>query len=218
LNRSTSEDETMPPDADTYWATVRDQRRALADQVGALDPAAWDSPSWCAGWRVRDVLGHLVHLAEASQLSMAGDMVRHGGRPNQALARCATRLGDLPVADLADRLRAGSGGRFHVPGMPRTIVLGEVLAHGSDMLRPLSLSLSVSAQTVTPVLDTYWRVGRVAFGTKATRRVRLVATDSEWAHGTGDEVRGTSLDLLLLLANRTQVLPALSGAGVDRLS
>jgi uncharacterized protein (TIGR03083 family) len=213
----------MSPATDSYWSTVRSQRIGLADQVGGLDSAAWDSPSWCDGWRVRDVLGHLVHLAEASQLSMGLDMLRNGGLTNRALSRCACRLGALPVPDLADRLRAAANGRFHVAGVARTIVLGELAAHGSDMLRPLSLDVAVPPAELTPVLDTYVRFGRVAFGRKdrgafGRGQVCLVATDCGWRHGHGDELRGRAIDLLLLLANRRQVLPELSGPGLDHLT
>jgi uncharacterized protein (TIGR03083 family) len=206
----------MAPPTDNYWSAVHAQRIMLADQVDALDPTAWDSPSWCDGWRVRDVLGHLVHLAEASPHSMALDMMRNGIRPNMALSHCAVALGHQAVPDLTSRLRAAAGGRFHVIGTPRTVVLGEVVTHGSDLLRPLSLDVAISGEHLIPVLDAYRRFGRVAFGTKTIGTVRLVATDCDWAHGGGDEVKGRAIDLLLLLANRRQVLPALTGPGVER--
>lgn len=48
-------------------------RRQFADQVESLDETAWNSASWCEGWRVRDVLAHLVQGAEATYLSMSRD-------------------------------------------------------------------------------------------------------------------------------------------------
>jgi|HubBroStandDraft_1064217.scaffolds.fasta_scaffold377058_1 uncharacterized protein (TIGR03083 family) len=208
----------MPDTADEYWHSVRAQRIALADQVSELDPAAWDSPSWCEGWRVRDVLGHLVHIAEATQLSQVRDVLGNGVRVNTALSRCAVARGALAVPDLCDRLRAAASGRFRVPGLPRTVVLAEVVTHGSDMLRPLGLDIAVSADHVSPLLDVYYRLGRLAFGVEPSKAVRLEATDCAWSRGNGDEVRGRAIDLLLLMANRRQVLPALSGPGLDQLS
>ena len=41
------------------WALVAGQRRELADAVAGLPGAAWDTPSLCAGWRVRDVVAHV---------------------------------------------------------------------------------------------------------------------------------------------------------------
>ncbi|HVA05948.1 MAG TPA: maleylpyruvate isomerase family mycothiol-dependent enzyme [Acidimicrobiales bacterium] len=206
----------MASSTDTYWSDVSRQRRVLADHVDALDPAAWDAPSWCEGWRVRDVLGHLVFLAEASQLSMSVAMVRSGFRPNALLDRRARALGDLGVPELADRLRAASAGRFHIAGLPRAVVMGEVVTHGADMLRPLGQQVELHPAALIPVLNLYGRIGSLAFGGERSIGVRLVATDCNWSHGNGDEVRGRAVDLLLLLANRRQVLPALSGAGVKR--
>jgi hypothetical protein len=45
----------------------------------------------------------------------------------------------------------------------------------------------------------------------------LVATDLDWSRGDGPEVRGKGIDLLLLVANRRQVLPRLEGPGVTGL-
>ena len=39
-------------------------RRQFADQMESLDETVWNSASWLEGWRVRDVLGHLVQGAE----------------------------------------------------------------------------------------------------------------------------------------------------------
>ena len=41
----------------------------FADQVESLDETAWNAASWCSGWRVRDVLAHLVRGAEMTPLS-----------------------------------------------------------------------------------------------------------------------------------------------------
>jgi uncharacterized protein (TIGR03083 family) len=53
------------------WAQVEAERIALTGRVLALSPEEWDHPSRCQEWRVRDVLGHLVHLAETPLRSRA---------------------------------------------------------------------------------------------------------------------------------------------------
>jgi len=35
------------------------ERRELADLLDELTPAQWDTPSLCAGWRVREVAAHM---------------------------------------------------------------------------------------------------------------------------------------------------------------
>jgi uncharacterized protein (TIGR03083 family) len=40
---------------------------ALADALAPLDDAAWDTPSLCAGWRVREVVAHVTMPARYDQ-------------------------------------------------------------------------------------------------------------------------------------------------------
>lgn len=199
------------------WARVRALRLAFADQVDALGDDEIHAASWCEGWRVREVLGHLVHLAEATQASMARDVVHGGVLPDRALDRCARRLAERPPVELTSRLRAAADGRFHVLGSPSVVALGEVLVHGNDALRPLDRALDGEPADAGAVLDVYVRIGRLAFHRRQARGVRLAADDLAWAAGSGPEVRGRAVDLLLLLANRPQVVPALRGPGTAGL-
>jgi hypothetical protein len=64
------------------------------------------------------------------------------------------------------------------------------------------------------VLDAYWRRGRTIVHAAPHRGHRLVATDLDWTRGSGPEVRGKAIDLVLLVANRRQVLPNLEGPGL----
>ena len=116
------------------WRAVEERRIALAERVGGLDSAQWDAPSWCEGWRVRDVFAHLVHLAEATQWSMTRDLLANGVAPNKALDRVARRLADEPQSELASRLTAAADGRYHVVGSPAAVALGEVITHAADLL------------------------------------------------------------------------------------
>jgi len=50
------------------------QRHLFADRIESLDESSWDESSWCAGWRVRDVLAHLVRNAESTPWSLVGDL------------------------------------------------------------------------------------------------------------------------------------------------
>jgi uncharacterized protein (TIGR03083 family) len=199
------------------WERVAHYRCEVADRLEALDGAAVDEASWCEGWRVRDVAGHLVHLAEASQLSMLRDLASNGLAPERAVSTVARRFGELPVPELARRLRQAAGGRYHVPGSPRAVALGELLVHGEDALRPVGHSLDAAPQDVAPVLDVYRRISRFVFHQRVPKDLRLVASDTEWTSGTGPELRGRAIDLLLLLANRRQVVAHLEGPGLAGL-
>jgi uncharacterized protein (TIGR03083 family) len=207
------------------WERIRSNRLVLADRLGTLSDTEASSPSWCAGWRVRDVLGHLVHLAEATGASMLGDGLR-AGTPNRTLDKAARRLGERPVPELCDRLRRAADGRFRLPSAPIAVALGEVVVHGNDALRPIGSAFHPGPDDLRAVLDAYGRIARLTFRTTAPilggrgalpriRRVRLVATDLDWSVGRGVEVQGKAVDLALLLANRPQVIPSLLGEGKE---
>lgn len=200
------------------WAKVAAYRGRIADAVGTLTPEQWDAPSWCPGWRVRDVLGHLVHLAEASQVSMLRDLSHHPIRPDRALDLMARRLGGEPVSVLAERLRRAQHGTFRVVGFPPKVALGDVLVHANDALRALLLDFGVDPEDTVPVLNIYRRISGFVFHARPHRNVRLVATDVQWSFGDGPDVNGRAIDLLMLMANRRQVLGALSGPGVTHLA
>ena len=189
-------------------------RGQFADRIEMLDETAWDTASWCPGWRVRDVLAHLVRGAEMTPLSLTRDLLRSGLRPDRAVNIAAKRLGDAPVAELADRLRAAAEGGFRLPGFPEAMGLGDVLVHSADAFRPLGLDVDAPPADAVPVLDAYWSRGRMVVHAEPQQGRRLVATDLDWSRGSGPEVRGKAIDLVLLVANRRQVLPRLEGPGL----
>jgi uncharacterized protein (TIGR03083 family) len=203
------------PDSDVRQEVVR-LRRQFADRIESLDDAAWNTASWCAGWRMRDVLAHLVRNAEMSYRSLTLDLLRGGFRPDHSVDKAARRLGDVPVPELAERLRTASGG-VHLPGSPEAMGLVDLLVHSADAFRPVGLDVEAPASDVAPALDALWKTGRVVVHAVPHAGRRLVATDLEWSRGSGPEVRGKGMDLLLLIANRRQVLPALAGPGLAGL-
>jgi uncharacterized protein (TIGR03083 family) len=192
-------------------------RLQFADQVESLDETAWNAASWCAGWRVRDVLAHLVRGAEMTPLALTRILFRGGLRPDRAVSNAAKQLGDVPVVELADRLRVAADGGLRLPGFPEAMGLGDVLVHSADAFRPLGLDVDAPPAAVALVLDAYWRRGRMLVHAEPQRGRRLVATDLAWTKGSGPEVRGKAIDLVLLVSNRRQVLPCLEGPGLAGL-
>jgi uncharacterized protein (TIGR03083 family) len=192
-------------------------RHTFADRIESLDETAWDTPSWCEGWRVRDVLAHLVRNAEATPLSMTGDLLRGGFRPDYSVSKAAKRLGDLPVPVLAGRLRKAADDRLRAGGSSKAFGMGDILVHSADAFRPVGLAEDVSPEVAGSVLDAYWGRARMVVHASPHRGRRLVATDLDWARGSGPEVKGRAIDLVLLVANRRQVLPRLEGPGLAGL-
>ena len=87
------------------WGEVRRLRIEFADGIAGLSANQWDTPSWCAGWRVRDVLGHLVSMRETKLPALGWEIIRNGFRPDRAVDRLARASGDQPVPELVERLR-----------------------------------------------------------------------------------------------------------------
>lgn len=191
-------------------------RGLFADQIESLDESAWCTPSWCEGWRMHEVLAHLVRNAEMSYRSLTLDLLRGGFRPDQSVSKAARRLGEVPVPELADRLRTAKGG-VRLPGFPEAMGLVDPLVHSADAFRPVGLDLDAPPSDVRPALDALWKRGRVVVHAIPHAGRRLVATDLDWSKGTGPEVRGRGIDLLLLIANRRQVFPSLEGPGLEGL-
>jgi len=70
---------------------------SFAALIGSLDATAWDAPTRCAGFLVRDVAGHVVGLAEDVAKGVPGS--------RNAEEEAASVRGDSP-AQVAARLRA----------------------------------------------------------------------------------------------------------------
>lgn len=196
---------------------LRRLRLEFADAIATLSPEQWDAPSWCTGWRVRDVLGHLVGMRETGPLSMFWQTVRSGFRPDGAVDRMARSVGSQPVPDLVERLRRAADGSFHLVGVPSELGLGDLLVHSADALRPAGIIPDPPIADVVVVLDTYKKWGRRIVHAAPHRGVSLAASDAHWRQGIGPEVRGKAIDLLLLVANRLQVVDRLDGPGIAQL-
>jgi uncharacterized protein (TIGR03083 family) len=131
--------------------------------------------------------------------------------------RDARRLAALPPEEIVARLRARTS-TTNGPPAPVMTMLGEIVVHTGDILHPLGQSRVVSPEAVIACLDMYKTTGFPVGTKKRIGGVRLVATDVEWSCGTGPEVTGPALPLLLAMTGRSEALGSLSGAGVGTLA
>jgi uncharacterized protein (TIGR03083 family) len=189
-------------------------RRQFADRIAALDETAWGEASWCSGWQLRDVLAHLVRNAESTPWSLMSDLFRGGFRPDHSVHKAAMRLRGVPVPELADRLRRAADERLRSGSSSKPFGMGDVVVHSADAFRPIGEDVGISPDVAATVLDAYWHRARMVVHAAPHRGHRLVATDLDWSRGTGTEVRGRTIDLVLFVANRRQVLPSLEGPGL----
>ncbi|MEV5650023.1 maleylpyruvate isomerase family mycothiol-dependent enzyme [Nocardia sp. NPDC052254] len=189
---------------------LNDERADLIALLGELSDAEWETPSLCAGWRVRDVVGHLLY-DEISPIGYARIAARCRMDTDRVNAHLVDRVQDLPPAQLLARFER-SGQR--ITRMWPSLGLADMTVHHQDIRRPLGRPRTIPADRLVAVLehpDPFARPGRF------TRGLRLVATDVEWASGTGPEVRGPGEALALAMVGRPVALDELTGDGVAAL-
>lgn len=204
-------------DAGQYWKTIAEQRRAIADLLAGCTEDELDRPSLCAGWRVRDVAAHVALAPQPpGPLTMLREAARARGSFHRLNHDLAVRYADT-TADLSAVLRTlADSHRLPAVTNYRNIHF-DVIVHAQDIARPLGRAITVDPSAAAIAAQRVWDMGWPFWARRRLRHVRLIADDSAWTVGTGPEIRGDTLDLLLLLTGRHGVLPALTGGGVSLL-
>ena len=199
------------------WELVDAERKDTVALLESLEPAQWDVPSLCEGWKVRDVAGHISSPANWKVASFMGDLVKGGFNFNKATERDGVRRGQQSTTAILDEFRGTIGKRRKPPGAKVVTVLNDMVVHGQDIRRPLGITRQVPEERVRACLD-YVKGMNFVFGAKdRIAGLRLVATDIEWTHGDGPEVRGTGEALLMILNGRNNALKDVEGEGKTTL-
>lgn len=199
-----------------YWDLIHTERARLADLLTTLEPEQWALATLCADWTVEQVVAHLTAAANTGKWAWIRSIVRAGFDPAKHNARLLERrLGDSEEGTLA---------RFH-NSIPLTIAptkdfpafLGEVIVHGQDIARSLELDLTPGAEATVEVAR-YFASKDFAVNSKTlVKGLKLSAVDADFESGSGPEVTGRVLDLVLAMAGRPEALTDLTGSGVAEL-
>jgi uncharacterized protein (TIGR03083 family) len=198
------------------WKLIHEQRASMADTLAALTPDQWAQPSLCGGWTVRQTAAHIVTGAEQTTGRFMGHMVANGFRFNRMMDVDAKKLAALPPDEIIARLRARVT-TTNRPPAPVITMLGEIVVHSDDIRRPLGLPSDVGSEALLACLEMY-KSSSFPMGTKKRiEGLRLVATDVDWAHGTGPEVTGTAMSLVMAMTGRAAGLDELEGDGMVTL-
>ena len=211
------DDEGAAMDRDEVWQAIDAERGSLADLLDSLGDQEWETPSLCAGWRVRDVAAHLT-LAQMGLFPAAVAAARARGNFDRMIRDSAVRQARLPVNEYAVRLRAMAGSRRKAPGVSHLEPLIDVLVHGQDIAIPLGRPRPMPATASAAASDRVWPS---LFPFRAERKLsgfRFAATDCSWSAGQGPLVEGPVGAILLLLTGRRAGLAQLSGPGARELS
>jgi uncharacterized protein (TIGR03083 family) len=196
---------------------ARAEREEFAALLEGLTPQQWESPTLCKGWRVRDVVAHVVGFDPLSRMQLVGWMakglVTRGGSNAVEVAQYRAKSSEELLAlvrryAVPQGITAGFGGR---------IALTDGMIHQQDIRRPLGIPRTIPAESVLTALDFTLTAPRL-LGAWQARGVRLVATDLDWSHGKGHEVRGSGEALLMLMAGRAAALDDVDGPGKPKLA
>ncbi|MEV6607015.1 maleylpyruvate isomerase family mycothiol-dependent enzyme [Kutzneria sp. NPDC051319] len=204
---------------DEYWTAVRTLRLAVADLLDTLSPAEWETPSLCEGWRVREVAGHLSLVPTITTWELIAAGPRAGFNPNRINTVLATRYGSRGAAQIVTSIRDHAADRRTAKALDTRNSLFDIIVHSQDIARPLKREFPVPAEFSHAGLERVWAMGWPFHARRRLAGVTLTATDTDWTVGTGPEVAGPALALLLLSTGRlAAALDALHGSGLSVLA
>jgi uncharacterized protein (TIGR03083 family) len=200
------------------WELVDAERADTVAMLESLTPEQWETPSLCAGWKVRDVAAHLSTPANWELVPFSLELVRSGMNLNKATQRDAVRRGRRSTKEILEEYRGTIGKRRKPPGTAVETVLNDMVVHGQDIRRPLGLSRQIPEDRARTCLDYISGTNLAVGAKKRIAGLRLEATDMDWSHGDGPLVRGTGEALLMILNGRKEALPDVDGPGKDTLT
>ncbi len=199
------------------WPITLDARRSLLTTFEQLDGDQWDTPSLCGEWTVREVLAHLILAMKPPLRRYAATAARMRGSFDRANHHLAVEDAKKPLEELLADYRSALEHRFAPPGWPEAAPLSDILLHSLDVRVSLGIDDDTPPAHYEPVMGLILGLaGRAVLGSRPPA-VRWVATDLDWRHGDGDEVRGAMADLALAAAGRRARIDHLDGYGVEVL-
>jgi uncharacterized protein (TIGR03083 family) len=198
------------------WAAVAAERASLTELLRRLSDDQWDHPSLCEGWRVRDVVAHILLTSQAE----LGWLLRQVARARGSVARMnfdtAIRYADSrsPRA-LTDELHAIIDIR-HTPLSTNAVDrLMDLLVHGQDIAVPLGIRRDMPVDAARWSVERVWQGGWPFHARRQLAGHRLTATDTDWSAGSGTPVAAPIADLLLLVTGRIPAPDPARGHGTD---
>ena len=165
------------------------ERADFAAFLAALPPAQWGAPSLCAGWRVRDVVAHVIGYDELRARGLLECAVRGRFRSSRVNAAALARYDSCGPEELLGLLRDHLEPRGLMAALGGRVALTEGVIHHQDVRRALGRPRAVPPERLLVALR--WALlGPDIGGLWRIRGVRVVATDLAFSAGAGPEARG----------------------------
>src|SRR5947209_4341368 len=174
----------MAEDTRDYRRMHDEENADFSAYLHSLSPSQWDAPSLCEGWRVRDVVGHILYGNELSLVTLPLRLARFGFSSDRSgkhysIERAEGRTPAQLMADFDQRDPwAGTCKVF-----PPKLTLLDRLVHHQDIRRALGDERTIPAERLVAVLDAAPSLGTVFRAKKRSRGLRFEATDVDWSWG-----------------------------------
>ncbi|MGI8661841.1 MAG: maleylpyruvate isomerase family mycothiol-dependent enzyme [Acidimicrobiales bacterium] len=205
----------------TDFHRLHDEENAdLSALLHSLAPADWERPSLCDGWRVRDVVGHILYGNGLELWTLPWKLGRFGFNSDRSgkhysIKRAEGLTSAQLVADFDERNPwKGTSSVF-----PARLNLMDRLVHHQDIRRALERPRDVPIERTAPLLPYLPKLGQVFRSKQRMRGLRFEATDTEWSWGDAGAqlVRGPAEPILMSTLGRGQALMDCEGDGVPTL-
>lgn len=198
-------------------ALIDGELSQLIEVLEALEPAQWDAPSLCDGWRVRDVAVHLLMPYELSVPRFLTRLAAAGFRFDTMADRWATR-DSRPNRNILNALRGTAQGRFGFPGAPPEAPLSHLVIHAEDIYLPLGANHTINPRSANIVLDQLTSPrARRSLKPGLLDGLAFSTSDTGWSFGAGAEVVGSAPALITTMAGRPAAAQELTGSGAAQI-
>jgi uncharacterized protein (TIGR03083 family) len=197
------------------WKMIHDERERSADMLESLSPEQWTADTLCEGWNVRHVAAHMMIAGEQTTGTFMMGLLASGFRFNVMMDRAAREGAQLPPSEIIARIRARTT-TTNKPPAAAMAMLGEVVVHGTDIRQPLGIADDTSSEAKLACLNMFKGSNFPVAAKKTIAGLRLRATDADWVYGSGPEVAGPMVALLMAMTTRP-LLASLRGDGLDTL-
>jgi len=198
------------------WPLIHAEREALAADLATLTGEQWATGSLCTDWTVRDVLGHMTATAKMTPPKFFASFAAAGFKFNNMTAKGVSAEATASPADGLANFRDHLKDTTHPPG-PVESMLGEAVIHSEDIRRPLGITREYPPEALVRVAQFFQGSNMIVGAKGRIADLTLRAIDTDWSTGTGPEVTGPQLSLILAMTGRSAALADLSGDGVDTL-
>jgi uncharacterized protein (TIGR03083 family) len=211
--RDTVSDETM------MWDEVAD----IGVLLHELDDAAFDTPSLCDGWAIRDVLGHMSLGHTTAMPAVLARLGRYKFNVTKASAvESTTMFAGKSAGEIRRFWDEVMVARHPRKGISKLITVRsgflDHLIHNQDIRRPAGRPRIIPQARLRRALEIVCTEATPLFNPKRNvAGLKLSASDIGWTHGDGPAVQGPGEAIVLAAAGRRAALTDLEGDGVALL-